>query len=265
MLPLPILNVRLQTCPEDWQQMTPVAQGHHCAQCNRTVLDFTSGTQAELEAAFRASPDGRVCGRFRPEQLAPTPQLRPKLRRFLVALVLVCGLGLTGREAVAQVQKVARTSAAKHPLAQPVATPSATEELPDRAQLIQLKPDTATKQAAQYFIGYVERLPVFKGGQDALLTFLAQNIHWPDEVPQTTSGRVFIEFQVTETGGVHNARVKQRLHPALDAEALRVVQLLDGKFSPATQSNRPVAVGYTIPITFEGSEPIPKPPTRKRK
>ncbi|RSK50821.1 hypothetical protein [Hymenobacter rigui] len=110
MLPLPILNVRLSACPEDWQQMTPTAQGRHCAQCQRTVLDFTQATQPKLEAAFRTSPDGRVCGRFQaeqlaPEQPAPLPRrvaLRPRLRKFLVALLLVCGLGLSAREAVGQ-------------------------------------------------------------------------------------------------------------------------------------------------------------------
>ncbi len=104
MLPLPILNVRLRACAEDWQQMTPTQQGHHCAHCNRTVLDFTHATQAELEAALQSPPGGRVCGRFHPAQLAaeqpaplpPRVALRPKLRRFLVALLLVCGLGLGG-------------------------------------------------------------------------------------------------------------------------------------------------------------------------
>lgn len=177
MLPLTILNIRLNACHEDWQQMTPMAQGHHCAQCNRTVIDFTTSSQADVDAAFRASPDGRVCGRFRAGQLASTPQLRPKLRRFLVALVLVCGAGLSGREAVAQVRKATRAPAAKHALAQPTELLGDTEELPDRAQLMQLKPDTVATQAPQYFLGHVEQMPVFKGGQEALLRFIGENIH----------------------------------------------------------------------------------------
>ena len=47
MLDLPILNVRLRACPEDWQQMTPTPQGRHCSSCNRTVVDFTAATQTD--------------------------------------------------------------------------------------------------------------------------------------------------------------------------------------------------------------------------
>ncbi|GAB2773542.1 protein TonB [Hymenobacter luteus] len=230
MLPLPILNVRLNACHEDWQQMTPVAQGHHCAQCNRTVIDFTTSSQADVDAAFRASPDGRVCGRFRAGQLTPTPPLRPKLRRFLVALVLVCGVGLSGREAVAQV--VYDTARSKPYVQQP-------------------------------FGMVAEQMPVFKGGQEALLRFIGENIHWPDTAPKTLNGRIFIRFQITDVGAIRDVTVVKSLHPALDAEAVRVVQLLDGKFTPGRQNNRPVAVGYTVPITFEGTET--QAPSHKRK
>ncbi|QJX46521.1 hypothetical protein HMJ29_06050 [Hymenobacter taeanensis] len=143
MLPLPILNVRLNTCHEDWQQMTPVALGHHCAQCDRVVLDFTTSSQADLAAAFHSSPDGRVCGRFRPEQLAPRPLLRQKLRRFLVALV--CGLGLSGQEALAQVRKGALAT-----------TP----------------PEAPQEHSANQPFGGVEQMPVFQGGQERLLKLL---------------------------------------------------------------------------------------------
>ncbi|MBX0291623.1 energy transducer TonB [Hymenobacter sp. HSC-4F20] len=232
MLPLPTLNVRLNACHEDWQQMIPVAQGHHCAQCNRTVIDFTAASQADVDAAFRASPDGRVCGRFRAGQLAPTPQLRPKLRRFLVALVLVCGVGLSAREAVAQVvYNTARHSHKTRPEMMPY--------------------------------GGVEQMPVFKGGQEALLGFIGENIHWPESAPKTITGRVYIHFTIDEQGTVRNVVVRKGLHPALDTEAVRVVRLLDGKFTPGSQNNRPVAVAYTIPIAFEGTA-VQAPPRKRR-
>lgn len=142
MLPLPILNVHLSACQEDWQQMTPAAQGRHCDQCRRTVLDFTQATQPELEAAFLAAPDGRVCGRFQPQQLAPEQPaslprrvaLRPRQRKFLVALLLVCGLGLSAREAVGQVRKaMPAAKPVKEYLPQP---PGGTETIPDGSVLI---------------------------------------------------------------------------------------------------------------------------------
>lgn len=267
MLSLPILNVRLRACAEDWQQMTPAAKGRHCRSCSRTVLDFTEATQPELEAAFRNSPDGRVCGRFQPQQLAPEQPkplprrvaLRPRQRKFMVALLLVCGLGLSAREAVGQVRKaLPAPKPAKEYLPHLL---GGKETIPDESAL------SSTESAAVAplpFIGHVEQMPVLKGGADALMKFIATNFHRPTEAPETLEGRVFIRFMITETGAVRDVQVAKGLHPALDAEAVRVVRLLDGKFTPGQQNNRPVAVGYTVPITFE-SAAAPQPAARKRK
>ncbi|RSK37422.1 hypothetical protein [Hymenobacter metallilatus] len=105
---LPILNVRLQACAEDWQQMSPTEQGRYCGSCHRTVLDFTQGTEADLAQAYATSPDGRVCGRFRADQLNPASRLRaglrPRQRLFLAAVVLVLLQGFSARQAWAQLQ-----------------------------------------------------------------------------------------------------------------------------------------------------------------
>jgi TonB family protein len=267
MLPLPILNIRLQACHEDWQQMTPTAQGRHCAQCQRTVLDFTQATQQELEAAFRTSPDGRVCGRFQPQQLAPEqPEplprrvaLRPRQRKFLVALLLVCGLGLSAREAVGQVRKaLPATTPTKMYLPQ---LPSNEKGIPDKSALSSAE---STDSAPLPVFGSVEQMPVFKGGTDALMKFIATSFHRPTEAPETLEGRIFVKFMITETGVVRDVQIAKGLHPALDAEAVRVVKLLDGKFTPGQQNNRPVPVGYTIPFTFK-SAAATQPTARKRK
>ncbi|RPD49510.1 energy transducer TonB [Hymenobacter sediminis] len=260
MLPLPILNIRLNACHEDWQQMTPVAQGHHCAQCNRTVLDFTAATQADVDAAFRASPHGRVCGRFRAEQLAPTPQLRPKLWRFLVALVLVCGVGLSGREAVAQVQKAAGTHSAQrkprlqHKKAIQPSIPSQDTVVSDRiisGDVIMVPENLSNvEDSVDYNPArtYVEQMPEFVGGHEALQLFISQHLRYP---PHTSAeGRVFVSFVISKTGQIEQPEIAKGLDPLLDTEALRIIKLLNNKFIPGRQNNRPVAVKYTLPIIF---------------
>lgn len=235
MLPLPILNVRLNACHADWQQMTPTAQGHHCAQCNRTVIDFTSSTQTDLEAAFQTAPDGRVCGRFRPSQLAPPPQLRPKLRRFLVALVLVCGLGLTSGAAWAQ--KATHTSVTQKPskplIGKTLKIPAQpkTEVLEESIGIVA---EPAPNPNAQQVFGYAEQMPVYKnGGSEGLTQFIAKNVRWPAGSGMLdVQGRVFIAFTIDKTGRVRDAKVLKGIYPTLDAEALRVVQLLNGQFEP---------------------------------
>ncbi|MFD2786122.1 energy transducer TonB [Hymenobacter rubripertinctus] len=257
MLPPPILNVRLRACAEDWHQMTPAAQGRHCAHCDRVVIDFTQATQPDLEAAFRTAPDGRVCGRFQPEQLAadqpaPLPRrvaLRPKLRRFLVALALVCGLGLSGREAVAQVRKV-------------VPRPPVIEASEQNPTLLTTYgglvfyeyEDTETPVrtlTGQEIFTYVEQMPIFRGGNEDLKRFIAGQVRQPKDA--LYEGRVFVKFVIDEQGQVTTAQILRGLNEAADTEALRVVRLLP-PFTPGRQNGRTVKVSYTVRISFGGDE-----------
>ena len=56
--------------------MTPASGGRHCAACQKTVIDFTWKTDAEILAFFAQSPSGS-CGRFLTSQLARP--LRPEV------------------------------------------------------------------------------------------------------------------------------------------------------------------------------------------
>jgi|GEM_PF-3168244 len=249
MLALPILNVRLQACSEEWSRITPLAQGHHCATCDRVVVDFTNSTAADLEAAHADSPDGRLCGRFRPEQLVPKPALRPKLRRFLVALVLVCGLGLTSREAWAQVRAGAtcvpspelllKTPEDFNPVvlaheAEPVLPPLG--PLPERSLVLGMM---------------MEQMPVYKhGGSEGLMSYIQKNLKYPAKAK--SYGKVFISFVVTKTGPVKKVQVMKGLEPLLDAEAVRAIKRM-GPWEPGKQVNRAIDVSYTIPVAFRRS------------
>ena len=67
-MPLPIQVPN--PCHEDWQKMIPEEKGRHCLSCQKTVMDFTQMTDAEILSFFQQKPTG-VCGRFRQEQLKP--------------------------------------------------------------------------------------------------------------------------------------------------------------------------------------------------
>lgn len=63
------LNIEIpQSCHENWNTMQPNAQGRHCLSCQKTVVDFTAMTGAELINFFSKKRDN-VCGRFTTEQL----------------------------------------------------------------------------------------------------------------------------------------------------------------------------------------------------
>ncbi|QNH62163.1 carboxypeptidase-like regulatory domain-containing protein [Hymenobacter sediminicola] len=93
-MPRPVSLAVPQPCHESWAQMTPAAQGRHCAACDKVVLDFTQKTDAEILALLQhaAAP----CGRFRPDQLGrtlhPYSAVAPRWRTWLAAAAMVLGL-----------------------------------------------------------------------------------------------------------------------------------------------------------------------------
>jgi protein TonB len=250
-LDLPILNVRLNACSKDWQQMTPVEQGRHCVHCNRTVIDFTTRTQVDLEAAFQTALDGHVCGQFQQSQLASKPQLRYKLRRFLVALILICGLGLTSGEAWAQMRQAARMANCASSTELVLKTPQELNPVilanADEPLLAPLGEIPMKEQLVYRMVS--EMMPVYKnGGSEGLKKLIQENLKYP--VNSMPVGKVFISFVVTKTGKVKDLRIQRGIEPAADAEALRVMQLM-GPWIPGSQLNHPVDVSYTVPIFFE--------------
>jgi len=84
-------------CHEDWETMTPNQQGRHCTACAKTVVDFTLLSDEQVQQFFLHQKEGKVCGRFKQEQLhriiitLPTNILHitmPRWKQFLTACLL---------------------------------------------------------------------------------------------------------------------------------------------------------------------------------
>lgn len=92
-----------EPCHEDWAQMHPNAQGRFCDSCRKTVVDFTTMLPEKVQQYFGIHRNQRVCGRFRPDQLAqPTIRIPERIlrqptafrHRFLLALFVCMGATL---------------------------------------------------------------------------------------------------------------------------------------------------------------------------
>ena len=96
----------------------------------------------------------------------------------------------------------------------------------------------------------VEEMPQFPGGVGKMMEYLAVNLHYPKEAEaKGLQGRVIANFVIEPDGSITNAKVVKPLDPALDAEALRLVNGMP-KWTPGKQDGVPMRVKYTIPITF---------------
>lgn len=96
----------------------------------------------------------------------------------------------------------------------------------------------------------VEEMPQFPGGIGKMMEYLAVNLRYPKEAEEKgLQGRVIANFVIEPDGSITNAKVVKPLDPALDAEALRLVNAMP-KWTPGKQDGVPMRVKYTIPITF---------------
>ena len=96
----------------------------------------------------------------------------------------------------------------------------------------------------------VEVMPVFPGGQTALVQYIASHLKYPTVAQENgIQGRVFVSFVVGEDGYVEDVQVIKGVEPMLDKEAVRVIQSLP-RWTPGNQQGKPVRVKYTVPVTF---------------
>lgn len=100
----------------------------------------------------------------------------------------------------------------------------------------------------------VDVMPVFPGGEKAMFAYLGKETKYPQEaLDQGIMGKVFVQFTVEQDGRVDSVVVKRGAHPALDAEAVRVVSSMPN-WSPGRQRGKAVRTRYTLPISFTMSE-----------
>lgn len=98
----------------------------------------------------------------------------------------------------------------------------------------------------------VEIMPVFTGGDEALLKFIETNVKYPEEAKaKGIEGIVKIKFVVNANGSVSDAKVMEGVDADLDAEAIRVVNSLPNFEKPGIQSGVAVPVYYSVPISFK--------------
>jgi protein TonB len=101
---------------------------------------------------------------------------------------------------------------------------------------------------------FVEQMPIFKEGDYAgLMKFISKNIVYPLEaVENDIQGKVYLGFVVRTDGTLSDVKVMRSASGAsmLDKEAVRVMMLTSGKWTPGKQKGQPVNVRMNFPINF---------------
>ena len=97
----------------------------------------------------------------------------------------------------------------------------------------------------------VEVKPSFQGGDaNQFSKWVNQRLVYPEDAKNNgIQGRVTLQFTIAKDGSVTKVKVIRGTHPALDAEAIRVVSM-SPKWEPGRQRGRAVSVTYVFPVIF---------------
>jgi len=114
----------------------------------------------------------------------------------------------------------------------------------------QVKEEVQETEAEPEPFVVVEEMPMFPGGDPALLKYISEHTQYPEIAKENNiQGKVIVRFCVTPKGGVSQVSVLKGVDPELDKEAIRVVNTLPA-FKPGKQGGKPVPVWYMVPINF---------------
>lgn len=95
-----------------------------------------------------------------------------------------------------------------------------------------------------------EQMPVFPGGENALMSYLSTHIKYPKKArKKEITGRVYVTFVVDKSGYVKDARILRSPDPIFDEPSLELVRSLP-QWTPGMQEGEPVNVQYNLPLRF---------------
>jgi len=72
-----------EPCPANWDHMQIKLNARHCEQCDKSVVDFTQKSRAEIISYLLENPNGSVCGRMSQQQFDIKEEDLPELISIL--------------------------------------------------------------------------------------------------------------------------------------------------------------------------------------
>jgi TonB family protein len=275
-------------CKENWLNMNKNEIGRHCEKCDKSVVDFTAMSRAEIMNYLLENPNQRTCGRLQKNQFEFTeddiPVLlttisKPRFRKnaFLI-LALVCAslssctnekskdspnqeipIVKTNNNKTDSLSKCADTTIESNTNKNHIPKEIFIEPIPDPDPfpyvLGEIEPPDPpveiVSQSKDTILDFAEVMPEFKGGMNAFMEYLQANLKYPDLCKEMgIEGKVYVRFVVHSDGSCSAFQVLKTPHHELGKEAIRVLQKMPA-WNPGIQNGQKVTVRMTVPVSFK--------------
>lgn len=126
--------------------------------------------------------------------------------------------------------------------------PPSLDEMAEFSQVVE--PATSHPDESEYNLVTVQKPPLFPGGDQELLKYLAENIDYPPIARENhIEGTVALSFIINKDGSVSDVSILKEIGGGCGKEALRVVKSMP-RWSPGEANGHPVKVRFTLPVRF---------------
>jgi len=84
------------------------------------------------------------------------------------------------------------------------------------------------EEIKEEIFSFVDTVPEFVGGREALIQFLTTNMEFPSKATKkgVKKGKVYVEFVVKKDGNIVNAKISKTSDEVFNKEAIRLVELM---------------------------------------
>ena len=107
------------------------------------------------------------------------------------------------------------------------------------------------EEIKEEIFSFVDTVPEFVGGREALIQFLTTNMEFPSKATKkgVKKGKVYVEFVVKKDGNIVNAKISKTSDEVFNKEAIRLVELMP-TWNPGHLNGKSVNTRTMLPIKF---------------
>jgi len=122
----------------------------------------------------------------------------------------------------------------------------------DEVQMYDFNLGEEEEEVEEEIFVVVEDMPTFRGGDvNKFREWVQKRVKYPQIAAENgIQGKVYIMFVVEPDGSVSNVQTMRGVDPALDEEAIKVVQSSPA-WAPGKQRGAPVRVRFSITVNFQ--------------
>ena len=103
----------------------------------------------------------------------------------------------------------------------------------------------------QMIYRFVQQMPSFVGGEESMMKFIMENLHYPQEArDHQIEGKVVAQFVINTDGIISDIKIVRDIGYGCGKAVIDILEKMNGKWNSGRQDGKPVKVQFTLPIDF---------------